>query len=93
MMPRGSSVPSAPVHIAGDRGGRLWSGREDSNLRPLPPERKAPSRTRWHLAASPLGEMLSGGACSRGVPGSGFTVSLQPLSTPLPGHDRLGRGG
>jgi hypothetical protein len=43
--------PSAPVYFVLGEGvlteGNAWSGREDSNLRPLPPERIAPRRTPW----------------------------------------------
>jgi hypothetical protein len=38
MRPRGSNEPSAPVLFHVKNGGNAWSGREDSNLRPLPPE-------------------------------------------------------
>ena len=81
---RGSSEPSTPVHFVLGNGvfteGNKWSGREDSNLRPLPPERNAPRRTQRHRAASKRGDLLSGGVGHPAFSAKGFTASLRPLS-------------
>lgn len=36
------TVAPAPVHMPHEIGGKAWSGRRDSNPRPLPPEHDAP---------------------------------------------------
>ena len=33
-----------PLSLSGQKWRKTWSGREDSNLRPLPPENDAPER-------------------------------------------------
>jgi len=84
-MHRKSSLePSTPVHFVLRNGmlteGNQWSGREDSNLRPLPPERISPSRTRARPVTFQSARLPSSGACSRAVPGARFKTSLRPLS-------------
>jgi hypothetical protein len=72
--------PSAPVYIVLEIASSLWSGRLDSNQRPLPPERIAPRLTRRFSVLSSGDGLPSGGACSRFAPTSRFTVNFQPLS-------------
>jgi hypothetical protein len=45
-----------------------WSGREDSNLRPLPPEDVSPRRTRRIYGVVGCTQAASAAACSHGVP-------------------------
>jgi hypothetical protein len=73
--------PNMPQRNSPFRGGKLrimgqysskgtrpekWSGREDSNLRPLPPERVAPECIGVRLACSPRNGMRSDGERWRG---------------------------
>jgi hypothetical protein len=74
-------VTPAPVFIACATGGKPlenWSGREDSNLRPLPPEGVAPERIRCFPTAFPRRVMLSDGQCSFLVHGRRFKLNLGP---------------
>jgi hypothetical protein len=76
-------VPPAPVVLSSEMADfreTCWSGREDSNLRPLPPERIAPARTRRFSALSYGDDLPSGGACSRLIHGRRFAVNFRPLS-------------
>jgi hypothetical protein len=57
-----------------------WSGKEDSNLRPLPPEDVAPSLIRRISAAFQRTAPAYSGICSRAVHGEGSLANLQPLS-------------
>jgi hypothetical protein len=76
------TVAPAPVYFACSEGRfplvNRWSGREDSNLRPLPPERVSPSGTRCFLEVFSGGPMRSDGRCSFPVPGARFTANLNP---------------
>jgi hypothetical protein len=78
MTRRGSFRISAPCAYLALSAYNYWSGREDSNLRPLPPEGVAPSRARCFSAVFPRGDLRSGGQCSLGVHGKRFTVNLGP---------------
>lgn len=55
-----------------------WSGREDSNLRPLPPEGVGPSRMRWFLGIPLLRHLRSSGRCSFPVHGLNLFLNLGP---------------
>jgi hypothetical protein len=57
-----------------------WSGRLDSNQRPLPPERTAPTRTPRFSVVSHRGKVLSNAPCSRPVHGPRFAANLGALS-------------
>ncbi len=57
-----------------------WSGREDSNLRPLPPERIAPERTQAFKTAFPDGPLSLDGTGSHAVHGRRFKLNFRPLS-------------
>ena len=57
-----------------------WSGKEDSNLRPLPPEDDAPAITRRFSVLFRAASMAHDGTDSRLVPGIRFRFDLQPLS-------------
>ena len=73
---------SAPVYFACDNGGfplDNWSGREDSNLRPLPPEGVAP-RSRVVLSGDFPWERYSNGA---GTLPHSFTMKVQSEPQPL----------
>jgi hypothetical protein len=76
------SVAPAPVHIACRTGAirlvNCWSGKLDSNQRPLPPERVSPRRIGCFLTISSGGKVLSDGPCSRIVHGPRFNVNLNP---------------
>ena len=57
---------------------KRWSGREDSNLRPLPPEGVSPSRA-WRFTAVILWQTLrSEGLCSFPVHGLNLGLNLGP---------------
>jgi hypothetical protein len=77
------TVASAPVYFACCDGGfplENWSGREDSNLRPLPPEGVAP---RSHpIAASnfPWEQNSTGAGTLRHIFPMNLILSLRPLS-------------
>jgi hypothetical protein len=79
-MPEGSILSSRPCAFRANNGGNLWSGREDSNLRPLPPEGVAPRRIRCFSTVFPEASMRSGGLCSRSVHGLNLIQWLRPLS-------------
>jgi hypothetical protein len=53
-----------------------WSGREDSNLRPLPPEDVSPRRTRRIYGVVGYTQGASDAACSRVVPLKGSDRTL-----------------
>ena len=76
--------------------GFKWSGREDSNLRPLPPEDAAPDGTRRFSVLSQGGGVSFDAACSRFLPKKGSDRTLDPcLSHPSELIDRswaLGHG-
>lgn len=57
---------------------KCWSGREDSNLRPLPPEGVAPERIRCFLTAFTRRNLRSDRRCSFLVHGRRFKVNLGP---------------
>lgn len=57
-----------------------WSGREDSNLRPLPPEGVSPRRTRRFSVGSVSERGASACVCSRLIHGRGSTANLGALS-------------
>jgi hypothetical protein len=87
----GSSVPSAPVYarlFSMPLRGRRWSGREDSNLRPLPPERIAPNRIGRFSVVRARAALRSRGPCSCTVHAIRFALNFEPLSIcpPLPGE-------
>jgi hypothetical protein len=63
-----------------------WSGREDSNLRPLPPERNAPRRIRCFAMAFQEGPVASGDLCSRLVAGVNLGLNFRPLCSQ---HERV----
>jgi hypothetical protein len=71
-------VTSRPCVFHVKNVGKSWSGREDSNLRPLPPEGAAPERIRWFLTVFPERLLSSGGRCSRLFHGRRFGVNLGP---------------
>ena len=60
-----------------------WSGKEDSNLRPLPPENVAPERTRRFSVVRGRAAVPFSGACSWLIPGFRFKLDLRPLSMGL----------
>lgn len=75
----------APVPVSFDPGADLsvwnnWSGRLDSNQRPLPPERTAPTRTPRFSVVSHRAKALSNAPCSRPVHGQRFAANLRALS-------------
>lgn len=57
-----------------------WSGKEDSNLRPLPPEGCYPSVSAHFPVHFAYRRLSSGGPCSLLVHGRRFNLILQPLS-------------
>ena len=57
-----------------------WSGREDSNLRPLPPEYGDHQRTRCFFVVSPIDRTAFERTVSRCVLGSRFNLNRRPLS-------------
>jgi len=46
---------------------KCWSGREDSNLRPLPPEDAAPQRKWRKTVVSARRSLSNNGICSRSI--------------------------
>jgi hypothetical protein len=82
MTRQGSTATSGPCIFKGVYGishrRNRWSGREDSNLRPLPPERVAPRRTRCFSKVFPQRAVRSDGRCSRLFHGRRFNVNLGP---------------
>jgi hypothetical protein len=79
-MPEGSILSSRSCVDCGISGGNTWSGREDSNLRPLPPEGVAPRRIRCFAMAFQEGSVASDCLCSRSVHGLNLIRWLRPLS-------------
>lgn len=80
-MPRFKLEPSALVYFPCGIGGNpliKWSGREDSNLRPLPPERNGPSVTRWFIKDSSRRGLWSDGERSFPVPAMNLFLNLGP---------------
>jgi hypothetical protein len=63
-----------------------WSGREDSNLRPLPPEGGAPARIRCFAMAFQESPVASDGPCSRLVAGVNLGLNFRPLCSQ---HERV----
>lgn len=62
--------------------GLKWSGKEDSNLRPLPPEGGSPDGIARFSVLSGAANVLFDGTCSLVVHGARFTLNLNPcLST------------
>ena len=55
-----------------------WSGKEDSNLRPLPPEGGSPDGIARFSVLSGASNVLSDGTCSLAVHGARFTLNLNP---------------
>jgi hypothetical protein len=55
-----------------------WSGKEDSNLRPLPPEDASPERMARVTVASGGAEVPFGAACSQHVPRRGSNRAFDP---------------
>jgi hypothetical protein len=78
MTSQGSILSSRPCVDRGISGGSDWSGREDSNLRPLPPEGVAPRRIRCFSAVFPGRSIPSVRRCSRLVAGRRFSANLGP---------------
>ena len=60
--------------------GLKWSGKEDSNLRPLPPEDAEPVSTRRFSVPFVAVGVLSDGVCSRLIHGQRFMLFHRPLS-------------
>jgi hypothetical protein len=59
---------------------KKWSGKEDSNLRPLPPENGSPAST-WHFLVGVWRTRAAHYAvCSYGVHGRSHLANLRPLS-------------
>ena len=83
MTPKVQNVAPAPVCIA-PKPLIYWSGREDSNLRPLPPEGVSPRRTRCFPVLFHGSAMSSDSLCSCTVPAQGSTPDLGALSLPHP---------
>jgi len=54
-----------------------WSGKEDSNLRPLPPEDVSPALLRWFYVGLRRKRALFDGLCSRLIPGNGSYRTLE----------------
>jgi hypothetical protein len=57
-----------------------WSGREDSNLRPLPPEDGSPPVTARISADVSRTDAAHSGVCSRLIHGLRSKANLRPLS-------------
>ncbi len=57
-----------------------WSGKEDSNLRPLPPEGTGPPVLRRISVATRRTRPSHSGTDSLSVPGARFIADLRPLS-------------
>ena len=82
---QGSYEPSALVAVRGRAPLTYcfrWSGREDSNLRPLPPEDAAPRLIPWCLVRSVqvAFAFVASPFCLFSAPR--FTVNLRPLCKP-----------
>lgn len=63
--------------------GNVWSGREDSNLRPLPPEDATPDCTRRFSVVRRRHLVAFRGACSRLIHGFRGGEVQTELSTPV----------
>jgi hypothetical protein len=68
----------APLFFSRRNGGNAWSGKEDSNLRPLPPENVAPDGTRRFSASFRGAHLSQNGVCSRMVLAGGSLRALGP---------------
>ena len=87
MTPKVQNVAPAPVSIGGDFPHlriESWSGREDSNLRPLPPEGISPSRIALFSVPFTDGIGAYSAACLSVFKGLGFNLNLGALSLPTP---------
>jgi hypothetical protein len=89
----------APTPVSFDPGTDLsawniWSGREDSNLRPLPPEGAAPSLRPWFSVVGSPRQGALAGVCSRLIHGARFMRHLGALSFPplASGRAAVGEG-
>ena len=71
--------PSTPVGFR-QEWRKTWSGREDSNLRPLPPENVYPADTQRIPVGFSHTRLSHGGIVSRFVHGPRFKLGLRPLS-------------
>jgi len=78
------TVAPAPVYFACSEGRfplvNRWSGREDSNLRPLPPERVSPSGTGVGFGALPSERNSTGWRTLWHDFNMNLVLSLRPLS-------------
>ncbi len=77
------NVATTPVFAAivySGKQGMYWSGREDSNLRPLPPEGVAPDLIPLFSVMPPCGDGSLGRLCSRRRIGRRFKANLGALS-------------
>lgn len=77
-------VAPAPVHISA-KPLKNWSGKEDSNLRPLPPEGASPTRTPRISVTFPCMDSALDALCSRTVPARGSLRTFGPCLTTTAG--------
>ena len=73
-----------PLSVSCETSQKMWSGKEDSNLRPLPPEDASPSVTRriYDDFCRTIGAPVA--VCSRLVRGNGSFWTLNPCLRGLP---------
>jgi hypothetical protein len=74
-MAKVQNVAPRPVHI-GAKCLKSWSGREDSNLRPLPPEGVSPVRIRRFSVVSHAQAGAPSASCCHAVHGARFNMNL-----------------
>lgn len=80
MTPQGSNGGSRPCPNDKLSACNDWSGREDSNLRPLPPEGVAPEHSLVASSGFPSERISTGSGTLAHRIGVNLILSLQPLS-------------
>jgi hypothetical protein len=73
-----------PLSISAIQWRNNWSGKEDSNLRPLPPENASPAVMRRFSVASSARDMPFRGVCSRFISQRGSLRTHNPCLLNFP---------